>query len=97
MAPRFETLADLHNERCNLLIHCRGCEQYRERTAYQLAGVPWAPDALPDNLDELTIAGILDRLKCRRCGGRDVEWWPTRTGAAMNDWYVTGSIHGAAD
>ena len=85
VTPRFETLADLQAERCLLLIRCKGCNKYVDRTVHQLTGKPWGPDLPPGDLTE-TIASVVARLRCSNCGGNDVETWPQRTGAAMDDW-----------
>lgn len=88
MNPRIVTLADLHRERCNLLIQCQGCQAWSEKTIYQLTDLPWAPGVEPEGLESITIASIVERLKCKRCGSREAEWWTSKSGAAMNDWYV---------
>lgn len=82
---KIESLADLQAECCNLLIHCTGCDQWVEKSVHQLTGKPWGPDLPPGDLTE-TIASVKAKLKCSRCGSREVETWPTRTGAAMDDW-----------
>lgn len=81
---RFETLADLQAERCVLLIQCQGCEQWSEKTVHQLNGMPWGPDLPPGELT-VKITDIIAKLKCSRCGSKDVQWWPKRTGAALDD------------
>lgn len=81
---RIDTLADLQRHRCNLLIHCRGCNKWSERSVHQLTGMPWGPDLPPGDLTE-KLPSVVARLKCSNCGGRDVDTWPTRTGSAMDD------------
>ncbi len=75
-APRFVTLADLHREGAKLWMACRGCNKINSLTPHTLIGGRGGfarPDVVPEEIERTTIAEVAAKLKCSRCGGRDVE------------------------
>lgn len=73
--PAFTTLADLWRANADLLIQCGGCDRYAGMQLTQLSPVE-RPDIMPVAMEAETIAGVVAKLKCRKCGGRVKEWWP---------------------
>jgi len=73
----YETLADLQRDNCQMLIHCKACDKWVEKSPHALIGVQWRPGIMTDDLEGVTIVSVLERLRCA-CGSREVEWWPKR-------------------
>lgn len=72
------TIADLIAENCNLWLRCRGCGRVNTLTPHALAGRVYAPSEAVPEMAALTIAGVIARLRCSGCGGREAEWTPMR-------------------
>lgn len=72
------TLADLAAEKRDLTVTCRGCGRLNTLTPHRLAGVTWMPGEPPAVLAGITIAQALARMRCTRCGAREVDWTAPR-------------------
>lgn len=79
MSTRFVTLADLHRDRCNLLVTCQGCGRINTLQTWVLAGSVGQPGGYCEAMETLTIADVVARLRCSSCRAREIEWTPVRT------------------
>lgn len=79
MSQRFVTLADLHRDRCNLMVTCTSCGRINTLMTWVLAGRVGAPGGYSEAMETMTIADVIARMRCSSCGSREIEWTPVRT------------------
>lgn len=85
-SSRFVTVADLHREQCSLLFWCVPCQRYKSKTPFEMLGGSWSMEDRIEEMEAVTIASYVARLKCKGCGRREIEW----TVQARGPQFMTG-------
>ena len=67
-SPKPANLADLSQQKRNVVVCCRGCGRTVEMGAAELIAL-----GIPADMAALDAR---ERMKCSACGGRMIETWP---------------------
>lgn len=79
MTRHFETLGDLHRERCNVWVQCRSCQHISTIMTWALNGSIGVAGSYHESMEMKRVTDVVARMVCSSCGGRDIEWTPMRT------------------